>query len=211
MSMTERSRAWSNASPTEMLPNQRHERLAAMLVVNPKLTAEQVAKSLKTTEKYATQLLNASHIAKRVHFLQRRRVNYLAGKAIETLTALLDCDDDRVRLGAARDILDRAGIRTVEEQSEHKPTFSVTLNLGERREVAIQSQPDDDQQVTLKTGPSLRPPNPDGEFLTSEESGLPAPHPPRGRASEVAAELDGGEEEDGREIEEAYRKKLAAG
>ena len=62
----------------------------------------------------------------------RRRLSSAAVKAVETLVGLLSADDDRIRLTAARDVLDRVGIassRVAGNQADvrDQPSMAVAL------------------------------------------------------------------------------------
>lgn len=91
------------------------EKVANLQIVTG-LTQREIAKKLDINESTISRWQkNPEYINHKLE-LEKKYLSFLASKAIRTLNDLLDDDNGNVRLGAAKDILDRTGFKLSEKQ-----------------------------------------------------------------------------------------------
>lgn len=97
-----------------------------------KLRAQDVADRTGLSHRHAALLMSKPEVAARVLFLQRGSIRAMASLAIAALGELLITGSPAVRLAAARDILDRAGVKAPSTNglNEGVSGFALTLNIG---------------------------------------------------------------------------------
>lgn len=152
---------------TRNLKTRSQEAMARLIAGGTKYTLQEASERLGVSRELVKKLMNNKDVRDRAWFLLNSRVRSIASRALTTLEDLLDSDDDRVRLGAARDLLDRAGLVPDQSPQEAATPFTVVLNLG----------------GGLKTGSITPPPPIDAQFLDSRD-------PIQGRALQIRDELE---------------------
>lgn len=138
---------------TRTLPTRRHEHLARLIADGTKsTTVGQLATLTGFSQSTVKRLKFDRELIRRVQFLQAGKLRGLVPKALSALEDLLSSDVDSVRLKAAIEVLDRAGLAIDKPQETHA-AFNLTLNLG--------------NEEGLKTATSLGPPPIDEDFSSS--------------------------------------------
>lgn len=133
--------------PSMPHPDKRLEDLARYIAGNSKpVSVVAASRVIKCKTHTAAKHLQDPRLIDRVTFLVRYRLKGAIPKALKTLEDLMDSKHDSVRLRAAIELLDRAGLSS--ESQVQQPAFTVELNLS-----------------GLKTATSLEPPPKQEEFL----------------------------------------------
>lgn len=96
-------------------------RKAASMQVMTNLTQREIAKKLNLTEQTLSNWQKKEEYIDLKADFQREYLGSLSSKAIRTLNDLLTDDNSNVRLGAAKDILDRTG---------YKPTDKTQIEMS---------------------------------------------------------------------------------
>ena len=78
-------------------------------------TQRQIAKELGVSEETISRWKTREDYSREYKKVERKYFNSLTAKAIRTLIDLLDSDNGNVRLGAAKEILDRNGYKATEK------------------------------------------------------------------------------------------------
>ena len=85
------------------------------LMVNTKLTQKAIAKKIQMSEQTICNWKKDPEFIAEHNKLLRATLRSVATKAARTLVDLLEAESEQVRLNAAKDILDRAGLKPEEK------------------------------------------------------------------------------------------------
>ena len=85
------------------------------LMVNSNLTQKAIAKKIKMSEQTICNWKKDPEFVEEHKKLLRATLRSVATKASRTLVALLEAESEQVRLNAAKDILDRVGLKPEEK------------------------------------------------------------------------------------------------
>ena len=76
------------------------------------MTIEEIAKAVKRSRQTVSSWMNHHKLFRSEYDRRIRELNkYATAYAMSTIIDLLSCNDERTRLGAAKDILDRGGFK----------------------------------------------------------------------------------------------------
>lgn len=107
------------------------QKLCIEMLVEAQQTQKKIAEVLGVSEQTVTRWKKDEAFAAEYAAQLRQKISHTAAAAFRTEVQLLQSESDKVRLGAAKDILDRAGFKPKDEISL---TQSVDDSLKEMQE-----------------------------------------------------------------------------
>lgn len=115
--------------PSKKMSAKRERIVQTML--RREVTWQEVREMVGCGERTARGYLVDPRILRRLRWLLDSRLQLLASEAVEAAATIMrESNDDRVRLRAASEIMDRAGLTPPEAQEEQTAPFQVTVLLG---------------------------------------------------------------------------------
>jgi hypothetical protein len=108
------------------ITNRQHELVATLL--HDGCTITSAAETMDANRTWACKTLNKQHVIEYMHQLAKNTIGAHSLKAIATMDKLLSAKSDHVRLEAAKDLMDRAGL--VGDQGDDKaPPLTINISL----------------------------------------------------------------------------------
>ena len=115
----------------------KQEQALELLIINNRmsgdsLTIEQLAQTIGRSRQTVSSWINHDDVFRAEYDRRIREMNkYAAAHAMNTMIELLDCKHQPTRLGAAKDLLDRAGYKPTEKVSVEEDVPVVIMGVVE--------------------------------------------------------------------------------